>query len=91
MTIHLPGSLHNAAREIAQRDGVSVDQLMMTALSEKIAALKTTDYFRERAHGADENDWEEILALVPDFEPANLTVCHRGKVDNFRRQVAWPA
>jgi len=42
---------------------------MMTALAEKIAALKTVDFLRERAEGAVEGDWETILAQVPDVEP----------------------
>ena len=35
----------------------------------KIAALKTVEFLRERAHGADDKDWDEIFALVPDAEP----------------------
>ena len=69
LSLRLPESLHHAARELAQQDGVSINQLVMTALSEKIAALKTENYLRQRAQEANENDWQEILSLVPSGEP----------------------
>ena len=69
LSLRLPASLHQAAREVAQQDGVSLNQLVMTALAEKVAALKTVDYLQARAQGADEGDWDAILSLVPDVEP----------------------
>ena len=69
LSLRLPESLHQAAREVASQDGVSINQLVMTALAEKIAALKTADYLAQRAQGADENDWDTILSQVPDVEP----------------------
>lgn len=68
-SIRLPNSLHHAAREMAAEDGVSINQFIASALGEKIAALKTVEFLRERAQGADDNDWDEILSLVPDAEP----------------------
>jgi hypothetical protein len=69
LSLRLPESLHQAARDVAQQDGVSINQLVMTALAEKIAALKTAEYLHQRAQGADENDWDVILSQVPDVEP----------------------
>ena len=39
------------------------------ALREKIAALKTVEYLRERGQGAGADDLAAVLALVPDAEP----------------------
>jgi len=69
LSLRLPESLHQAARELAKEDGVSINQLVTTALAEKISALRTIEYLQERAARADENDWERILAAVPDVEP----------------------
>ncbi len=69
VSLRLPESLHRAAREVAAEDGVSINQFLVSALGEKIAALKTVDYLRDRAQGANERDWDDILALVPDVEP----------------------
>ncbi len=40
MSIRLPDSLHRNARAYAAREGVSVNQLVATALAEKLAALR---------------------------------------------------
>jgi len=38
-------------------------------LGEKISALKTEDYLREREQRANSDDLAAVLALVPDAEP----------------------
>lgn len=68
ISLRLPESLHQAAREVAQRDGISIHQLVVTALGEKIAALRTVEYLQERAQNADAANWDKILARVPDVE-----------------------
>ena len=69
LNLRLSESLHRAAREMAAQDGISINQLITSALGEKIAALKTVEFLRERAQGAEEKDWDDIMALVPDAEP----------------------
>ena len=69
LNVQLPESLQRAARELAAQDQVSLDQLIASALGEKIAALKTLEWLRERGQGADESDLVAVLALVPDAEP----------------------
>ena len=69
LTVSVPESVHRAARELAAQDGISLDQFIASAMGEKVAVLRTTDYLRERGQGADEKDWDDILAMVPDAEP----------------------
>ena len=69
LILRLPDSLYQAARELAQENGMSIDHLVTTALAEKISTVRTVEYFRERAAQADEGDWKRILAAVPDVEP----------------------
>jgi hypothetical protein len=52
MSLRLPESLHEKAREMAEREGISINQLVATALAEKLAALMTVDYLQERASRA---------------------------------------
>ena len=49
MSLRLPESLHERAREIAKKEGVSINQLVATALAEKLSALDTIDYLKARA------------------------------------------
>ena len=41
ISVRLPDSLHEAAREEAKRDNISMNQLIASALGEKLSALKT--------------------------------------------------
>jgi len=42
-----PGA--NEARRVAEHEGVALNQLINVAVAEKLSALRTEDYFRERA------------------------------------------
>lgn len=62
----LPNSIHQNAKLYAQREGISVNQLVATALAEKLAALAAEDYIAARAQRANLAKFEAALALVPD-------------------------
>lgn len=68
MSLRLPESLHQAAKELAEREGISVNQLVATALAEKIAALMTVEYL-ERAKRGGRKKFLAAMARVPDVEP----------------------
>jgi hypothetical protein len=65
----LPDSIHRRLVEAATRDSVSVDQFVATALAEKLSALMTEDYLRQRAARGDRGRFEAALSKVPDVEP----------------------
>jgi hypothetical protein len=69
LSLRLPNSLHEAAKELASREGISVDQLVATALAEKLAALMTAEYFEKRAKRGSRAKFLAALARVPDGEP----------------------
>lgn len=69
MSVRLPESLHKKARELAQREGVSINQLVATALAEKLAALLTVEYLEERARRGRRESFEHVLGKVRNDEP----------------------
>ena len=69
ISLRLPDSLHKAAKELSRKDHVSVNQLVSTALAEKISALMTEDYLESRAKRASKKEYFDILSRVPDVEP----------------------
>lgn len=69
MSVRLPESLHEKARELAKREGVSINQLVTTALAEKLSALLTEEYIEERARRASREKFEKALSKAPDREP----------------------
>jgi hypothetical protein len=49
LSLRLPSSIHQHIREIAQNEGVSINQFVSSAVSEKIFAIMTEDYLKSRA------------------------------------------
>jgi len=68
-TLRLPSSLHRGVKELAQREGVSMNQIIGTAVAEKLSALMTEDYLEERAARGSRERFEAVLRKVPDVEP----------------------
>lgn len=69
LNVRLPESLHQALRELAEQEGVSMNQLITQALAEKIAALQTESYLQERTKRASRNKFEAALQQVADIDP----------------------
>jgi hypothetical protein len=69
LNLRLPDSIHRYVREIAEREGVSINSFITTAVSEKISALMTEDYLAERARRAQEGALRKVLDQVADREP----------------------
>ncbi len=69
MSVRLPASLHKKARELARREGVSVNQLIATALAEKLSALMTVEYLEERARMGSREKYKSVLNKVSDRGP----------------------
>jgi predicted transcriptional regulator len=69
LSVRLPDSLHKKLKELAEQEGVSMYQFITLAVSEKISALLTVDYLKERAEKGSRKAFEEIMSEVPDVEP----------------------
>ena len=69
LSIRLPESLHKNAKVYAAQEGISVNQLISTALAEKLSALATEDYLEQRAARGARAKFEAALGLVPDVVP----------------------
>ena len=64
LSLRLPDSLHAKVRELADRDDVSINQFIATAVAEKAAALLTLAYVEERAKRGDRAAFDRILAAL---------------------------
>lgn len=69
LSVRLPESLHKRLKEMADKEGVSMNQLITLAISEKISTLLTVDYLKERAQKGDPKTFDRLLEKVPDTEP----------------------
>ena len=64
ISLRLPESLHDKARELARQENVSINQLVATALAEKLSALVTEEYLHERAKRGSRRKFEAVLRKV---------------------------
>ena len=69
LSLRLPDSLHETARVLAKQEHVSVNQLISTAVAEKISALMTETYLAQRAAKGSRKEFEDIMSRVPDVPP----------------------
>lgn len=69
LSLRLPDSLHKRVRQLAQQDGISINQFISTAVAEKLAALMTEEYLEERARRGSRERFLAILSKVPDAPP----------------------
>jgi hypothetical protein len=68
--VKLPPSIGNAARKLAEEDGVSLSQWVFVAVAQKISSVETAEaFFKRRSQGADQVDFLEILRNAPDRPP----------------------
>lgn len=59
--LRLPASLKAELERVARGDGTSLNQFIVTAVAEKLATLRTADFFAERAARADVAKALEIM------------------------------
>jgi len=62
-------SLTEYARLVAQEEKVSMNQFFVTAIAEKVAALETEAYFKERRARRELTDFDAWLAATSDVAP----------------------
>ena len=69
-SVRIPNSLHDELRELAEKEGVSINQLALSALAEKVAVLRNSDRYnpnmvRERAAKGATSAMDGIALALP--------------------------
>ncbi len=69
ISLRLPDSLHKQVRKLAEKEKVSINQLITLALAEKLSALMTEDYLEQRAKRGSQKKFQRAMSKVPKVEP----------------------
>lgn len=69
LSLRLPDSLHRHIKEFSEKEGVSINQFISTAVAEKMSALSTVDYLDNRAKRGSKSKLKRLLKKVPASEP----------------------
>ena len=72
ISLRLSESLHRKVRELAKQEGISINQLITTALAEKISALTTLEYLSERELRGSRKKFDEALSKIKENEPESV-------------------
>ena len=72
LSLRLPESLHRQVRDLAVKEGISINQFITTAVAEKLSSLITAEYLEERGKRGDRTAYDLVLAKVPDVEAEAL-------------------
>lgn len=60
-SLRLPRSLKAAVEEASKKEGTSINQFVVMAVAEKVSAMNTVEFFRERGTAADREAFRRIL------------------------------
>jgi hypothetical protein len=66
---HIPDRLLKQVNELAEKENVSVDEIVSIALAAQVSAWHTRESIASRAKRVNWEKVDEILARVPDVPP----------------------
>jgi uncharacterized protein (DUF1778 family) len=69
VALRLPASLKAAAEKAAKDDGTTLNQFIVLAVAEKLAALRTADDLAERAKRADFEAFDRFMSRETGAPP----------------------
>ena len=70
LQLRLPDAVHSRIRKLADDEGISLNQFIVTSVSNEVVRQETHDFFRRAAASFDPDDFAAALAAVPSVRPA---------------------
>lgn len=71
LSLRLPDSLHEEIKILAKKEGISINQFISSAVAEKMSALLTESYLRDRALKGSKKSFLNAMSKVPDVMPSD--------------------
>jgi len=72
LQLRLPEKLHKVTRRYAKKDHTSMNQFIVTALSNEVIRYETLDFFEPIAAKHNEDDFFKVLNKIPDTKPDKI-------------------
>ena len=69
LSIEIPTSIHRHAQRFADQEGITLSQLVSSAVGEKLSVLEAMESLEERARKGANVDIDAILSKIPANEP----------------------
>ena len=71
LNAQVPDALYKQVVSLAEKEKMSIDQLVAIALSAQVSAWMTKDYLEEKAKRGSWEKFQQVLLKVADLEPEN--------------------
>lgn len=69
LSVEIPTSIHRLAQSFAEQEGITLSQLVSSAVGEKLSALEAMEMLEERARKGANVVIDSILVKIPPNEP----------------------
>ena len=70
--VRLPDSLYDAAKQLAEKNGTSLNQFILMAVAKEVGWEEAVSYYQQRMlKAASPEEYRRLLAKAPDTEPEN--------------------
>ena len=67
--VAVPESLLKKVLELSEKEGITLNQFVTSAIAEKASTWKTVEYLKERAKRGSREKFLKVLSKVPKIEP----------------------
>lgn len=69
LNVQIPDFLYKQVEALANKENISLEELVAIALSAQISAWMTKDYIEEKAKHGSWDKFQQVLKKVPYIEP----------------------
>jgi HicB family len=69
LSLRLPELLHKQVKELAEKEGISINQFVTSVVAEKMSVLVTEEYLGKRAARGKNEVFEAVLKKIPSVKP----------------------
>ena len=72
LSINIPDSYHEMVKTVSQKDKISINQFIASAIGEKLSAMQTAAYLQKRAEKGSREKFLTVLNNAPNIEPGEF-------------------
>ena len=69
LNVQILDFLYKQISDLAERENISIAQIVAIALFAQVSAWKTKDYLQDKAKRGSWEKFQQVLTKVPDVEP----------------------
>jgi len=66
LQVRLPDHIHEKVKDLAKDEGISMNNFIVSSISNEVVRQETRDFFKKAASGFDPQLFAEALAAIPD-------------------------